>query len=228
MPTYLELSQQVHKLAQVQGSLVSVTEPGINGEIATLVQKAWTDIQNLRSNFEFMRKTLAFTLAAGTSTYSVQTLFQSPAVDDLSRWIDEPNSLYLTSPDGNQRFSVRPIDYDTLRDLKRSGPVVQEAPRFWAHEPSNLSVMFFQTPGLNYAMELDYYRSPQILVSNADVPHIRSQWHDIIVYKATADLAAGKSIHGLYQRFELRYNQRLGDLLRAYVPGVSATIRAAA
>jgi len=88
--------------------------------------------------------------------------------------------------------------------------------------------MLSQPPDVAYTMELDYYRTPQILAANQDVPHIRSEWHNIIVYKAVSDLTAGKSIYGLHQRFDLRYNQRLGDLLRTFVPAAVATIRPAA
>ena len=228
MSTFLELSQQVHKLAQVQGSLHSVADPGINGEIANLVKNAWVDIQGLRNNFTFMRKTLAFTLSPTVNTYLISTLIPPPATDDVGRWIDDEGSLYLTSPAGGPPFAVRFLPYDSLRLMIRTYEDSAAPPSYWSFSPSNLALMFFPAPNLIYSGEIDYYRSPQTLVNNQDVPHIRSQWHDIIAYKAASEFTAGKSIYGLHQRYDLRYSQRVGELFREFVPAVNATIRPAA
>lgn len=224
---YLDLCKRVHKLAQVQGQFGSVTDVGINGEIAQLVSDCWVDIQKFRKDWLFMFKTLAFNMTVGKNTYTLAELFPNPGSDDLGYWklIHRKASCYRTDPDDEKKREVLYVEYESFRHHFKNRSDEQRNPRFWTYHPSTYTLEFVDVPDKAYLIEIDYYRTPQILTENANIPHIRSKWHELIVYKALADFSSAKSIAGLNQKYEIKYASEIGELMREQVPGREAEIR---
>ena len=217
--TFLELCKMVHNRAQVQGVFTSVTEVGINGEIAGLVRDSWEDIQKLRPRLLFMIKELSYTLSPTIDLYPLADLFAVPGSDDFARWEEDPGSLRLTNPVTGDQVTPRYRDFFDLRNRTlNSSDYNPDTPQFWTYHPQTFTIQLFPAPHLAFTVKQDYYRSPQILAVNNDTPHIRSNYHSLIAYKAISEFAAAKSFVGIHQRYELRYAQQVGELMREFNP----------
>lgn len=216
---YLDLCKRVHKRCQVQSLFGSVTEAGINGEIAQIVSDCWRDIQQYRKNWIFMQREVTFLTEVGEKEYELDKIFLDPE-KKVQRWrTDIP--LYLTDPDTGARSKLGYVDYDFSKRYKQTD---EKHPHYWTYNPRTLHIIFSNPCDKVYTVEAGYYRTPQILEENADKPHILESWHNIIVEKAVAEFAAAKSIQGLNQKFELLYATSLGELMREQVPSENVQV----
>lgn len=229
---YLQLCQRVHKLAQVQGRFSSVTDTGINGEIAQLVSDCWVDLQKFRKDWLFMWLELQFTMIAdpSQSSYTRAELFTVPGSDNLGMWkvIAAQTSCYITDPDDNRKSKVVYVPYEIFRDATKNTSTTGK-PKYWTYKPGTLELKFNALPDKAYTVEIDYYRTPQRLGEtdspNTEVPHIDQKWHDLIAYKAVSDFAMAKSMSGLYGKYEGKYAIEIGELMREQVPARNVVIR---
>ncbi len=222
---YLEICQRVHRLAQVQGQFGSVVDTGINREIAQIVSDCWVDIQKYRKDWLFMWKELSFITEVGREYYDTDYLFPTPGTSDLGyfKLVDYRTSMYAVDPDDLKTRSVTFVEYEQFRHSFRNESSTG-SPRWWTYHPASYEIQVQGTPDKLYALTSDYYRLPQVLTENVDVPHILSKWHDLIVYKALSDFGAAKSIHGISSKFEMKYAVELGELMREQAPARTVTI----
>lgn len=216
MSTFLDLCKKVHKLGQVQGAFTSVSESGINGEIAAIVSQSWVDIQQLRTDFEFMRKTLSFVAQDGVSLHTLATLF--PVTDDFSRWMTETESAFITDSVSGYTSELLYRDYAWIQRLLRNYNVPDQLPTHWSFDPATLDLYLYPKADKVYNATINYYRSAQILVDNANVPHIRPDWHDIIAMKSLSTFGLHKGLGSLHSKYEMEYARKVGELFRHFVP----------
>lgn len=219
--TFLELCRMVHNRAQVQGVFTSVAEVGINGEIAGLVRDAWEDIQTIRPRLLCMIKEKTYTLTPDIDEYSLAILFAVPGSDDFARWESEKKSLRLTRPSDGKVITPHYLDFFNFRARTLNDVSDSTEPRWWTYHPQSFAIHFYPAPDVAFTVAQDYYRTPQVLASNTESPHIRSNWHSLIAYKAISEFTAAKSMVGLHQRYELRYAQKIGEFLREFQPAAT-------
>lgn len=220
--TYREICQYVHTRAQLQGVFSSVSEAGINGEIAALVSSTWEDIQKLRKDWLFMRKDLSKTLTVGTKEFAISDLFTVSSDSDVSRWRQDYGAMRLTDPDTGKTFFLPYLNQDALIQ-KYINSTENARPVCWSFDPTDLTLLFSSPLDKAYAMVAGYYRTVQVLGStdtpDAEEPHIYpADWHNLIAYKALCDFSAAKSVIGLNQKYEVKYATGIGELLRVYCP----------
>jgi hypothetical protein len=225
--TYLEICQRVHRLAQVQGQFGSVIDVGINSEIAQIVSDCWVDIQKYRADWLFMWKELVFFVEVGRNSYDMAYLFPTPGSNDLGyfKLVDYRTSMYAQDPDDLKKKPVMFIEYEMFRHHFRNREAGEGCPGWWTYHPASYEISLQGTPDKIYSISADYYRTPQVLGANVDVPHILSKWHDLIVYKALSDFGAAKSIHGLSSKYEMKYAIEIGQLMREQVQGKSVIVK---
>lgn len=228
MPNLLALVQKVHKLAQIQGSILALSDTGISSELAAIVSQSWVDVQELRDDFEFMRKVCTFLTTPSQTTYAVTpTLF--PSNDDLGRWRVEPYCFTVTDPDTSYTTELHFLEYDLLRyKMTNATASASDIPNYWTFTPAANNLIIWPAPTKQYTANADYYRSAQVLAVNTDTPHIRSSWHDIIVFKALSTFGMNKGLSGLHQKYEMEYARRQQELFREFVPSRTVIARPAA
>jgi hypothetical protein len=224
--TYLEICQRVHRLAQVQGQFGSVVDIGINREIAQIVSDCWVDIQKYRKDWLFMWKELSFVTEVGREYYDNDYLFPTPGTNDIGyfKLQDYRLSMYAQDPDDLKKKPVTFVDYEEFRQgfINRS---TSGDPKWWTFHPASYEIQLKDTPDKIYTMTADYYRLPQVLTDNVDIPHINTKWHDLIVYKSLSDFGAAKSIHGISSKFEMKYAEEMGQIMREQVPAREVIVR---
>ena len=223
MSNFLEMCQDVHRKAQVQGVFDTVVNAtGINGEIANLVKTSWVDIQKFRKNWIFMRKTLAATLTADVSSFTPATLFGG-STDDLSRYRTDFGAMVLTDPVTTKKRAIPYLEYDQFAPTFLNSTTAS-APQCWSWDIATRTLYFSHPLDKAYTMAAGYYRTIQRLAANGESPYIQSDYHDIIVFKALTDFSASKSLVGINQKYELKYATAINELLRLFCPAEVAEI----
>ena len=224
MATYLELCQQV---AAESGTISGVQPSSVTGQTDRLalivrhVRDAWVEIQVSRDNWRFMRKTFAGDLTAGTACYTPASF----NLTDLARWVtdnisdfdDDALSLYKTSAGRADEGVIQQIDWARWRRLYDRGVHDANRPVVYAISPAN-ELCFGPTPDAGYTVRGEYYRTPQRLAEDDDVPIMPERFHTAIVWKALAKLGAHDEGEWPVQWANGSYQGILDDLLRDQTP----------
>ena len=212
---FLDIAKTVRSLAGIQGTGPTsvVDAQGIEAVIVQFVKDANVDIQSLREDFEFMEATQTFLTVPGQSTYTRATIFNS-ADPPLKTY--KHGSFCITDLSGQKHWLREYEYYETLEhrylnDTQRSLPkeVGINAQR---------SVVVKQTPDNNYTVQFKYYRNPQILSVNSDVPWIPSAFHNLLVYKALEKVAVYLSQPEIYRGYSVETARLAAGLMRISVP----------
>lgn len=84
---------------------------------------------------------------------------------------------------------------------------------------SNGDLQFFPYPDALYDVTFDYEQKGEALVSYDDVPSLLPEkHHKLLVWKALIELADFNNDRALYARANKKYQERLGWLMRDYLP----------
>lgn len=187
MSTFLELCQKVARDSGTLSGTVPTTVVGQSDRLAKIVSftsEAWVQIQNLHTNWRYLRKEFPAdcNLTASTSAYTAASF----SITDFESWITEGDdifSLYLTSRGVADEGPVSYIPYDYWRRLYGRGLQTEHRP---VHVSVNYSdeLCFGPVPDAGYTVKGMYRRSPQVLAANDDTPIIASAMHDIIKWRA--------------------------------------------
>lgn len=230
---FLEICQEVARMAGTQGSFSSVSDPvGAHAVIVSAVVAAFRDIQTDRNNWEWMLKSKEYAVDAGFGTYTTATIFGSQ--DDTAtvyltfgRWdkLNPGTSCYATHPTTSKVTNVKYMDYYQYREYyKNSDATITGTPDTYTVHPLNNSIIFKPLPDVAYAMTVSYYVKPLLLTENAQVPYLPIEHHNCIVYKALERVANHYSNMAIYDKYAGEAAIALGQLYRSYIPAQSVQI----
>ncbi len=180
---YLGLCQRVYSECGIPGTISTVV--GATNEallVVNWVRQSLIDIEQARQDWDWMRKDFAFNTVAQQQSYS-------PEVDvllaDFSTWKNESFRVYLASSGVSAETAIHQYDYDSFRDYYMIG-VRRNAyaqPDAIAVAP-NRSLLLGLAPDDIYTVNGEYFRTPQELTLDADVPEMPARYHMSIVYGA--------------------------------------------
>jgi hypothetical protein len=179
--TFLELCQRLRQEVGAAGAgPASVT--GQHGEYARLIgwiQQAWLEIQNLRQDWRFAWAEGVIPMEDGYRDYALP--------DDFAHFI--PETIFLDDT------PLTLLPYRVFRRLyRKSSP---DRPRHITVTPGDVlrlasAIQIDASPGEGEVLSFEYYRAPQALTANTDVPRLPEPYHMLIVYKAMMQ-------YGLYE-----------------------------
>lgn len=187
MATFLELAKDVARESGTlsPSTITSVTNlQGRPEKVVSWTRKAWTNIQNSREDWRWLEGRFSATLIPGAAQYT-------PASFNLTRfgsWMeDDPRfpSMAIYGPAGQPAVSpveLRQIDHYEYERRYTRGGVQSGKPTEWADAPDG--ILFHPVPDAAYVVRGLYYKSPQILVANDDVPEMPARFHEMIVWEA--------------------------------------------
>lgn len=208
---FLELVTTVRSIAGLHGVGPSsvATAQGLEGTVVQYVRQSWTDIQNHRPDWNFLKARGSFNLQASKETYSLLEVFGATPQNIKSY---REKHFVITDPNGVKRI-LTPKHYenywsDYLNNTSTGLPSVVSI------DPSDLSLNFREIPDSPYAVSYSYIRSPQILENNTDIPLLPISYHMIIAYKALEKLAAYLGSGETFSEYNLEYTKMLGQLMR--------------
>ena len=180
---YLQLCQTARELAGIPGNGPS-TVVGQTGELRRLcnwVAQAWTEIQLKHDDWEWLRTDLSFDTTASKATYD-------PVADlSLTRFGHWKECTFTIYPKATGKSAEVDLDHWQYNDFKSdylfgAKASAEGQPNAVAVAPDKSLILGLVPDGI-YTVECEYYKSPQTLSADADIPEMPSRFHMAIVHK---------------------------------------------
>lgn len=208
---YLALCDKLLKETGLSDQGVSsvVGQTGLNKKSVDWINRAWTEIQNLKE-WNFLWQTSSFDTVIGQQNYDpVSNLALSPS---LNKWVN--SSVRIT--ENGLIGSLTYVPWSSwLRTTLSSGKPVG----FTIRPDKKMSLG--SLPDAVYTIDFDYYRTPQQLTQNTDELLIEEQFHDAVLYKAILYVAAEQDAPELYQDAQAQLNIRLSAMGVTELPTIA-------
>ena len=219
MATFLELAQEVARdSGTVSGNQpVSVAgQGGRLGKIVAYTRDAWVRIQTHRPDWPWMRAEFFGTTLPGEAAYTAA----SWNVSYFGSWVMEPGGItayaQALGPDDEGPLAVLP--WSVWRQRYGCGPAAAGRPAVMAVRPGDGALVLGPVPDGAYAVRGEYRRSPQVLVTDGDVPALPIRYHALIKWRALMLLSEHDEAPFPVQTAAANYYALLGDLERDVLP----------
>lgn len=199
--SYLTLCQFAHRVLQMgnqqPGSQPTVIPVPVNQDqvvydIVNMMPRAWEWVQNEHPSWLFMRKQGAFSLTAGTRTYSLAMI--QAAITDYYGIVPfyggSQNPYYTINDPGAaspQDYPYSFLEYINFRGLMDRRPRPANFIPTMCTEWPDKTLEFDPAPNLapsggNWQVRFDYRRTNQILSVSTDVPILPAEFHELIAW----------------------------------------------
>lgn len=221
----LALAQKLVEKCGISGA-GPVTTIGQTGELKRAVgwiDEAWSTIQQVRPDWEWMRASASFSTVPAQATYTAAEC----GVADLGEWImnrrDCTFRCYLASVGVRSEIDLSYMPYDTWRDTYQFGNM-----RLSQSRPMAITITPDQSIGLgmtpdsaDYTIVGDYFREPSAMAADVDIPAMPARFHMLIVYQAMQYYAQYEGDEYVRQTSEREYTKMMGRMAIAQLPEVT-------
>jgi len=215
---FIQLAQATRKRAGLQGAgPSSVSTTGFEAALIALIQDAWTDVQNYRKDWKWMRSTSIFLMTIGKSDYTLGDIFG--VTYRHKYWLK--GTMYALI--NGQYTAIRFVEYDTFIE-RTQNDTTTSPPSIFTIRPND-SALLFNSPDSDYTIKVDYQKSPQILEKDADVPELPVHYHSLIVYASLEKYAIYLENGTLFSGYALEYAKLMNTLMRDQLPKKVLNIR---
>lgn len=222
---FLELVQDVARQSgTLAGGTTLASVSGVSGradKIVNWVQKAWRSIQIEREDWRWMRREFTADLIAGNRRYTPASF----NITSFSRWGQDtefykPFTLY--DPDRGQQDEqeVKFIPYDRWRTAFDRGVHDQMRPTVYTISDAG-ELCFGNTPDKAYVLNGEYWKGPQQLVANTDIPEMPERFHETIVWRAMDIMAKSDESPTTIQVANVEFQTMWRDLCSDQLPSVT-------
>lgn len=185
MSTFVELAQELRRLCGIQGSGPTDVETatGIELELANYIKNAWIDIQTHPKQWRWMIRdwyqsgTTPLQTADDTNDYVIQT-----GVDMVEAIMIDTFRSYFTATGTTDRQRMLYVAYRKFQNAYSVVTAANERPIMVTRTPND-RLRFHPQPDGIYSIEFEHFKTPQILVTNTDVPEMPARHHQLIVYE---------------------------------------------
>lgn len=220
--TFLQLVQRLKQECGVSGSAPTTLQGTLPGEIARLagwINTAWTEIQQARADWFFLRQSVLFTATAanGRSYTPAQA-----GIAQLGSYKPDSFRCYPASA-GVAASQILPWQpYDSFRNYWMFGAnsLVNGRPFMFSVDPRK-NLVLGPAPNEDYVIEGEAYLAPQPLVNDADTPSMPDQFHMLVVYKAMQYYGAYENAPEVYDRGAAQYGPMLSRLTVDQAPQIT-------
>ena len=190
MSTYLQLCEYLRQETTDSGTGPSAVT-GQTGELARFVKwiaDAWTELQQDREDWRWMRKSFTVPTVASTEGYaydatSLVDTVSSAAVTRWARWYEDCFKCYLQSTGVSGEYQLIWMDWEPFRRRYHYGSQTDGQPIHVSINPAGKFTLG-PKPSAVYVVGGDYQIGPQILAANGDTPEMPTRFHNLIVYEA--------------------------------------------
>ena len=213
---YLELCDSLMRESGVEesGILSVASQTGLKKKVVRWVDRAWTEIQGKR-DWDFLWNETSFTTNIGQQDYHpAENLVLDPPMKSLDR-----SSVIITGEAGTTKQYLKYIrwqDFDNTVAMDGS-------PTTFTIKPDG-TIRLGTKPTAAQLVEFQYYRTPQALVNNTDVPIVEAHHHDTIIYQAMIYLAAEQDAPELYQDAVTQLEFKLRLMASSSLSGLSIAV----
>lgn len=227
MDTFLKLCQKTASRSGVVSGvnpLTTTNQTGMNGKIVGLVRDAWIDVQNHRKDWKWMWRECTAQTIQGFSRYTPSDLL----IMDLATWVTDgkdhgrrPMSIFPTVSGRAYETPVMEITFDLWQYQYDRGEQTNSQPMVYAIAPDN-RLCLGPTPDGIYTLRGAYFKTPQILMLDNDLPvGLPEGMENIIMYRALMFMAESDEAASQIQSTATEYNTLLTQLVCKQTQGIS-------
>ena len=207
----LELCQEVLSRTGQSGTMTTtVGQRGMFRRISNWVREAYMDIQRMPIPWRWMRvRDVTGNLSPNKETYTAVEL----GLPNLRSFDLDSFSIHAISdaPD-----TASPMDgtkpWDTI-NTTYAVSMAPGTPRF-VLAPEHTTLHVYPVPNDMYVIHFDYFKRPQVLAADTDVPEMPDYFHDLIVLMALKRYAAFDDAPEIMEDFQLQYPPLFRELYR--------------
>jgi hypothetical protein len=208
--TFLQLCQRTRQECGISGTGPStvVSQAGEMRRVVDWVNTAYEEIQLARSNWNWMRADFSFNTTATDYDY---TAAEAGITTRFSQWDVDTIKSYKTSIGVSNEFELGELLYRQYRSIYLTGSQPSGTPICFSVAPDK-KLLLGPNPDGVYTVSGQYWKTPQILSANADVPEMPEEFHMLIVYMAMESYALFESageVLARSQKKSMRYMNRL-------------------
>lgn len=193
MSTFLELVNLARSEAGVASGDLSTLQGALSQESArfkTWIKNEWVRVQAAHPDWQFLRTSGEFTTTAGQASYTPQ---QAKATVDgtstgasiMADWKRDSFRLSTSGASYTDEAILGFMPWDIYRNMYQYGPMraARSKPVAFTVDPQK-NLWLGQAPDGAYVVPYEFYRTPQVLDADADVPLCPDRFHDLIAYRA--------------------------------------------
>jgi len=180
-----------------------VNQPAEIQRLTNWINAAWTDIQELHTDWDFMRSPFQFDTIANTETYTPEDIGIPTGVDGtiLGNWKQDSFRIYYKALGVTNESFLSFCRYDMFRDIYEFGGsrLNRSRPVDFTVDPQK-NIRLGQVPDDIYTVNGEFFKKPSELVADTDAPSMPSEFHLTIVYRAMMHYGAYEAATEVWQR----------------------------
>lgn len=204
--TYLELCKRVRLYAAVAGDGPSAVtgQTDIYAAIVAWVADSYEWIQTSENEWKFRWETGTFTNSLDEDTYTVAS---GKLASDIEKMDFSSFFIYETANPNTTKRKLRWASWKVFQDRYIDTEIVGGLPTYFTRNPDG-DIVFskeFEDADDTYTIEYNYYKTPDLLEANNDVPVLPERFHMVIVWHALQDYAHYYNAPEVLARAEKRY-----------------------
>lgn len=211
MSTFLALCQRLRQEAGISGTgpYSVLGQVGESKKVVDWIATAYQDIQNLHSEWDFLRTEVSFDTTAGLNNYTKATI----SVPEYGEWVSDSFRSYLTASGVASEQFMNWCNWMRFRDtyVFGSNRTLQGFPRYLAQKPDK-SLIMYPTPNDEYTINGEYFQRAHAMAADADEPLIPTEYRLVIVWRALMFYAGSYNAPELYAVGEAEYKRILRRL----------------
>lgn len=224
MATYLDLCREVaRESGTLAGGTTLSTLAGATGRAARIagwVRDAWTNIQNERTDWRWMRRDYDAATVAQQMVYTAADLGIARLAALLTDRPDyRPHSLWDPVRGVADESTLGQISYETWRARYWRGWHDATRPTEYALSPAG-DLCLGAKPDKVYPLRGEYRLAPQTLTLDGDVPEMPAEHHRIIVDEALRLMGVSDEGVTLIQTATAEVRTRRFALVRDQLPDI--------
>jgi len=219
----LDLCRRLRREAGISGSdttpVTTVNQTGDMLKVVEAIDTAYELIQNLHSNWLFLRNEFSFQSIANTQAYTTTAL----GLTEFGDWRKEGGvSCYLTSAGAGGEQWLGYQEWDDFRDYYNFGTrrTLTDQPIHFSIMP-NKALALGPTPNDIYTVSGEYFKRAQAMTANSDEPLIPAKYHMIIMWRGLMLMAQSNNAIERYDKGEKNYKSMLRGLRSDQLPEIS-------
>lgn len=216
---FLQLVQRLARDTGVAGTGPStvVGQSGDSGRLVNWISSAWTDIQTIHPDWQWMRASASFATIDGQATYTPAQC----GVTDFGAWDRNSFRNYDTAAGTSSEIFMTYQEYEIWRDEYQMGSMrsVRTRPYQVTITPAK-AIGLGPTPTSGYTVIGDYYTVPTEMTLDSDTPSLPTQYHMAIVYRAMMFYGAYHAANEVYQHGQTEFKRIMARITTDRLPDI--------
>lgn len=198
-----------------------VSQVGESGRVVRWIARAYKNIQNKNTNWDFLRQDFSFPTIVNVNTYAPAAM--TPALTELRDWLPDTFRSYLTSLGTNDEQWMEFIPWPIFRDMSlfAANRNVPGRPYRFTIRPRDKAIVTFPTCSALYTIAGEYFMRAQTMAADTDVPIFPEEFHDTVTWLALTYYGAFEGAAEVYAHGDDEYKKAITNLEVDQLPEIT-------